>query len=242
MGDDLIPGEVTQLLGCSPTHCQTRGLPVCGDDGRVLRTARSGAWHFTITPEEAGTADVEEVVLHLLNRLPSDCAIWQSLGDRFDIDLFCGLFMESNNRGFGLSPAACRELAERGIEIGFDIYCPHDWPRSRQSPHTDRQQSSEAPVARSINCSVHGPQPETFVCQHIARSLTTREIVGFFWPADADEERPDAWCSACNERVARTGGEWIGEAAEHLDAQLLCARRYDEARALNLEPIAGSES
>ena len=136
IGDDLLPEEVTQLLGCSPTQCETKGMPVLGDDGRLLRTAKSGAWRFIITSEEAGTADVEEVVLHLLGRLPSDRAVWQSLGDRFDIDLFCGLFMESNNRGFSLSPSVCRELAERGIEIGFDIYCPHGWPRgaTRRQP------------------------------------------------------------------------------------------------------------
>jgi len=69
-----------------------------------------------------------------------------------------------------------------------------------------------------IKCQRHGPQPETFVCQHVAESLSTREIVGFF----------------CNERVKRTGGEWIGEAASHLGAKLLCGACYDDARDLNL--------
>jgi len=87
---------------------------------------------------------------------------------------------------------------------------------------------------KTVECVRHGVQPQTFVCQHIAESLVSGEPVGFFWPADTDELRPDAWCSECNRRVAKTGGEWIGEAAKHLGAKLLCAVCYDHARALNL--------
>jgi hypothetical protein len=57
---------------------------------------------------------------------------------------------------------------------------------------------------------------------------------GFFWPADAAEPRPNAWCYECNERVKRTGGAWVGEAGEKLGAKLLCAGCYDDAKALNL--------
>jgi hypothetical protein len=85
-----------------------------------------------------------------------------------------------------------------------------------------------------IECDRHGRQQETFVCQHILNSLRTRKAVGFFWPAEAvDEERPDARCSDCDRRVQKTGGDWIGEAAEHLGLTLLCASCYDEAKAIN---------
>jgi hypothetical protein len=93
----------------------------------------------------------------------------------------------------------------------------------------------------SINCSRHGVQPETFVCQHIVQSLRTRVSVGFFWPADASEPRPDAWCSECETRVAQTGGEWIGEAAAGLGAAVLCASCYDEAKALNFGSSEASD-
>jgi hypothetical protein len=85
-----------------------------------------------------------------------------------------------------------------------------------------------------VQCDQHGPQPETFVCQHIAQSLASGQPVGFHWPADSDQEYPDAWCSACHERHERCGFEWVGEAAEHLGAKLLCARCYVQARALAL--------
>jgi hypothetical protein len=95
---------------------------------------------------------------------------------------------------------------------------------------------------RTVECERHGPQPETFVCQHIVLSLHTRLPVGFFWPRDAAESRPDAWCAECEERVKTTGGEWIGGAGEQLGVSVLCAVCYDEARELNLRGRPGSRA
>jgi len=77
-------------------------------------------------------------------------------------------------------------------------------------------------------------QQETFVCRHIAQSLCTGSPVGFYWAADPDNPCPDAWCSECNERVKKTGGDWVGEAAEQLGARLLCGACYDAARRMCL--------
>jgi hypothetical protein len=88
---------------------------------------------------------------------------------------------------------------------------------------------------RSIRCAVHGTQQQTLVCQHIVDGLTDKRRVGFFWTScDIDNPRPDAWCSACNERVASTGGEWVGEAFEHLQPQVLCGVCYDIAKQFHL--------
>ena len=89
-------------------------------------------------------------------------------------------------------------------------------------------------IEGSVRCDRHGKQPETFVCQHIARSLVTREPVGFHWPADSEQRFPDAWCSDCHERHRLEGWEWTGAAAAQLDAKLLCASCYLEARTLAL--------
>jgi hypothetical protein len=48
--------------------------------------------------------------------------IWRHLTMTYKVDPFCGLFMEAENRGFALSAATCKELADRNLEIGFDIY------------------------------------------------------------------------------------------------------------------------
>ena len=105
--------------------------------------------------------------------------------------------------------------------------------RKRVASKTRRTILNSQDRGATITCDQHGQQQETFVCQHIAASLVTHEPVGFFWPADAEEHRPDAWCSACNERVRDSGGEWSGEAAEHLGAKILCGACYDHAKYLN---------
>ena len=85
-----------------------------------------------------------------------------------------------------------------------------------------------------VKCQTHGFQPKTFVCGHIANSLITRQPVGFWWPEDSAQQYPDAWCSDCNERHRQCGYEWVGEAEQYLDAKLLCAGCYVEARRLCL--------
>jgi len=58
----------------------------------------------------------------LLARLPSDSGIWVSLTSNYAVDIFCGLFLASSNRGFGISAEVSRLLSNRNLEIGFDVY------------------------------------------------------------------------------------------------------------------------
>jgi hypothetical protein len=86
-----------------------------------------------------------------------------------------------------------------------------------------------------VQCETHGPQPQTLVCQHIIDGLIDRRRVGFFWTtADPGNPNPDAWCSACEERVKVTGGEWIGEALEELQPKVLCACCYELAKKFHM--------
>src|SRR5258708_34870535 len=86
-----------------------------------------------------------------------------------------------------------------------------------------------------IQCDVHGWQQRTFVCQNIAEGLIRRKPVGFFWTADdPNNARPDAWCSACEERVKATGGEGIDRALEHLQPKILCGACYDAAKQFHM--------
>jgi len=87
---------------------------------------------------------------------------------------------------------------------------------------------------KTVQCSVHGPQQATLVCQHVANGLIRRERVGFFWASDPENPRPDAWCNDCNTRVAATDGEWIDDALEHLDPKSLCGACYDLAKLFHM--------
>lgn len=83
-----------------------------------------------------------------------------------------------------------------------------------------------------IRCSTHGLQDETFVCEHIINSTRTGVPVGFHWPAESDQPRPDAWCSACDEARIAAGGDWTDEVYKILNIKLLCGACYDYAKCI----------
>ena len=86
-------------------------------------------------------------------------------------------------------------------------------------------------MSQIVKCATHGEQQETWVCQHILAGLEGHIRVGFFWAInDPTNPRPDAYCSACNERVKATNGEWVGDALENLVPKRLCGECYDLAK------------
>jgi len=84
-----------------------------------------------------------------------------------------------------------------------------------------------------VECHTHGPQPEAFVCVHVMESLRSGVGAGFFWPASSDQERPDAWCSSCEEARVEGGGDWNAELSKRLQVKLICGRCYDRAKDIN---------
>jgi len=117
-GESLIPEELTRLLGCQPTEGRRKGDVI--PDKRYHRVAKTGIWRLNGSGPE--TADIEEQVVALLTSVTSDLQVWRRLTTEFAADIFCGVFLDDLNRGFILSPRVTQLLAERGIEIGFDIY------------------------------------------------------------------------------------------------------------------------
>jgi hypothetical protein len=86
-----------------------------------------------------------------------------------------------------------------------------------------------------VQCDRHGRQPATMVCQHVVAGLVERRRVGFFWTTnDSANSRPDAYCTECELRVRKTGGEWVAEALEHLQPKTLCASCYDMAKVFHM--------
>ena len=86
-----------------------------------------------------------------------------------------------------------------------------------------------------VSCAEHGQQDETFVCQHIVLGLNKNVPYGFWWAQGSDQLRPDAWCTLCNELVAKAGGEWCAGVLKVAQVKLLCALCYDRAKAMNLQ-------
>lgn len=122
-GDDLIPDELSGLLGCTPTDAYLKGSVRTLKSGREV-VRKTGAWFLDAHPTEP--EDLNRQVLELLARLTDDKNVWTALKERFELDLFCGWFMKEGNEGVSLSAASMWALGERGIELSIDIYSPPD--------------------------------------------------------------------------------------------------------------------
>jgi len=145
-GDDLVPAEVSALLGGEPTFGQAKGEPVTGVPSDHVRIATTGSWH--LRAPDCEPEDIDSQVHGLLGALTSDLAVWRRLRERFGVDLFCGLFMAHGNEGLALSPKTLVALGVRGIELALDIYAPRmdDQPEAARAPSRKRRSVADAQV------------------------------------------------------------------------------------------------
>ena len=107
------------MLGGMPTEAQRKGQEVRGRTG-ISRIAKFGMWRLRAAETTPGDLDAQ--VQEILSQLTDDTAVWNRLASQYDIDLYCGLFMEKENEGLGVSASTLRELGARGIELSLDIY------------------------------------------------------------------------------------------------------------------------
>lgn len=121
-GDDLDPEEITRVLGATPKFAARKGDQVRRGERTV--TQRSGIWVFGLTEEPSPEWELNDAMVAILGRLSSDLQVWASLAARFKLDVFCGLFMSSDNQGADIAPVTLRLLAERGLTLDLDVYGP----------------------------------------------------------------------------------------------------------------------
>jgi len=118
-GEDLAPEEISGALGLEPTHAHRRGEARSREG-----TWDAGAWIFSVRGE--APVSPEKLTLKLLSLLPEDAAVWRDLTQRFKVEIRFGIHFEGWNKGFHLSPAVIRGLANLGSEVGFDLYVTGD--------------------------------------------------------------------------------------------------------------------
>jgi hypothetical protein len=127
MGDDLDPADITRLLGHAPTRAHAKGQTWTSRTTGSERIHKFGAW--ILITDDAEPEDIDAQAAALLSKVTPDLAIWREIAARFEIDLFCGLFMEDSNESGNLSARTLLALGERGIELALDIYAsPDDTP------------------------------------------------------------------------------------------------------------------
>lgn len=105
-GKNLNPDRISKLLNCMPS--------------KVTKPNNTVVW--LLESSSAEDMDIEDQIWEMLKKFPTKKKIWDSITSQYEVDLFCGLFLEAENRGFGLSVKLMKKLSFLGIEIGFDIY------------------------------------------------------------------------------------------------------------------------
>ena len=93
-------------------------------------------------------------------------------------------------------------------------------------------------MAHSAECPAHGRQGIGLACTHVAHAIDSGARVGFFWGDDTDIARPDAWCTACNEKLLALRGASSERWFEEADFKILCAACWDEAKLRLFGPSA----
>lgn len=119
--DDLDPERITRMLGVTPTFAARKGEDV--DHGGVPVPQRTGMWSYALpaSPEwELGDA-----IDTLLERLPADPALWESLAGWADVGVVCELFVHDTDRAARLSPDTLARIAERRLALRLEIRGPH---------------------------------------------------------------------------------------------------------------------
>lgn len=118
-GDDLVPEQISALLGGRPTVSYHKGQERVGSHTGVVRIAKTGSWRLSAVDRKP--EDLEAQIFEILEQLTQDLAVWDSLA-RYQPDLFCGVFMGSGNDGTSISAKALLSMGQRGITLGLDIY------------------------------------------------------------------------------------------------------------------------
>ena len=116
-GDDLDPERITRMLGVAPTVAARRGDEI--DIGGVPVVQRTGVWAYALpaSPEW----ELSDAIDTLLDRLPHDPALWESLASWASVAVICGLFIHDADLAADLAPDTLARLAERRLALSLQI-------------------------------------------------------------------------------------------------------------------------
>jgi len=111
-GKDLDPKRIGELLGFTESESFET----------IIKRLKNGRVVWTIRLEN--DEPLEKKIETLLAHFTDDIKQWNLAAEIAKANIFCGLFLDGWNQGFDLIPKIMKELSERNLEIGFDIYAP----------------------------------------------------------------------------------------------------------------------
>ncbi|OYW54953.1 MAG: hypothetical protein B7Y80_09300 [Hyphomicrobium sp. 32-62-53] len=119
-GDDLQPELLTAALGHPPTSSATKGEAITSEKSGRISVANSGKWLLSVDRRQPG--DLNGQIQELFGALTEDLSVWRILADKYQPDLFVGLFLTGTNEGIEMSARSLEILATRGVRLSLDIY------------------------------------------------------------------------------------------------------------------------
>jgi hypothetical protein len=118
-GDDLDPNELSGALGKEPTIGVKKGSAWISPKGQEI-VASSGRWILQTVDEQPG--DIDRQIAVLFSGLSDDFTLWRRFAERYNGNIFVGIFLSQFNEGLSISPATLTAIGARGLELGLDIY------------------------------------------------------------------------------------------------------------------------
>ncbi len=120
-GDDLVPSEVTALLGGAPRLAVSRGEVFLASHGKHIN-ARTGMWLFGGDWESPPHLDRQ--ISDTLFALTDNMSAWREVTSRYQCYLNVGGYFHDWTGGMTLGPSTSKLLAERNLVVDFDLYAP----------------------------------------------------------------------------------------------------------------------
>jgi hypothetical protein len=109
-------------LGRSATSSCIKGDIVHKNDR--TRTERTGRWLLSVSPKPG--EDLGPQLKNLLVSLTPDLAVWKRLASRFRTRFVVSAWIRSWNRGLEIEPQLLRDISDRQLSLGIDIYVDYD--------------------------------------------------------------------------------------------------------------------
>jgi hypothetical protein len=115
-GKDLDIQKISELLGYMESE-STRS---------TFKKVKGGDVVWSIQLKNDDTLDLEKKIVTLLAKFTPEINKWKLETYNIKADIFCGLFLDGWNQGFSLSSILMKEISDRDLKIGFDIYSATD--------------------------------------------------------------------------------------------------------------------
>jgi len=92
----------------------------------TIMTLKSGVVAWSVKFAYLDTMSLDKKIEALLTKFTKDMSAWNLGTENLKADIFYGLFLDEWNQGFSLPAKLMKELSDRNLEIGFDVYSPTD--------------------------------------------------------------------------------------------------------------------